>query len=278
MSRGRSNPRRKGTGKKKNQAQGLSNTTLAIAVILVVALIGGLYFIVQDKKTQDTPPVAHQPKETNSLPPKPTERWTYIKELENLPSGLPPLLDQPEEPAQQSNKPMELTPEQRQLLEQMQTDMRQAPTKLAEMPSNSSDSVPRSQVIVNPPVQKPATEYAPEQQSRYQLQSPQTPVQAPQSAQPQAPNETKSNEANKPKAEPNESRLLLQCGSFHTMEQAESVRASLAFAGIESRIVTRDNWNKIVLGPYKGKESAEKMHQRVKNTGIAACILRPAGG
>ncbi|REF25667.1 cell division protein FtsN [Xenorhabdus cabanillasii] len=276
MSRGHSNPRRKGTGKKKNQAQGLPKTTLAIAVTLVVTFIGGLYFIVHTKNesVQNTPPITHQLK-GHGLPPIPEERWSYIKELENRPVGLPSMQDPSSTPNQQNNRPTELTPEQRQLLEQMQADMRQPPTQLAEVPYNS-EPVPRSHVLVNPPVQKPSPEYTPQQNPVLQQENkPSVQFQSPQA---QIPRSQTSNETSKPKTALNESRLMLQCGSFRTIEQAESVRASLALVGIESKITTKDSWNRVVVGPYKSKDGAEKMRNRIANTGISNCILRPAGG
>ncbi|PHM38619.1 cell division protein FtsN [Xenorhabdus innexi] len=269
MGRGHANPRKKGSGKKKKQAKGLPKTLLVIAVALIVTFISGLYFIThtKHKNEKNIPPVAHQPK-GHSLPPKPEERWSYIKELENRPVGLPSIQDSSTAPAQPNNRPTELTPEQRQLLDQMQADMRQAPVQLAEVPYNSQ-SVPRSRVIINPPAQTLPSEYAPQQnKSSVPLQPSQAQVPQPQA----------SDKTSKSKAETNESRLMLQCGSFRTMEQAESVRANLALAGIESKITTKDSWNRVVLGPYKNKESAEKMHRRVTNTGIPSCILRPAGG
>ncbi|MEQ1969317.1 cell division protein FtsN [Xenorhabdus nematophila] len=250
VSRGRTNPRQKSTGNKKNQSQGLPKTTLAVAVALVVMLIGGLYFIVHSKKesVQNEPQPAH-PSKGHGLPPKPEERWSYIKELENRPVNETSIPD----PAATLNPPLnqatQLTPEQKQLLEQMQADMRQPPISLKEVPYNS-DPVPRSRVVINPPAQENA-QNQPEPSAQ--------PVPA-------------------PKLTATESRVMLQCGSFRAAEQAESVRASLAFAGIESQITTKDNWNRVVLGPYKNQAGAEKMRTRVTEAGVSGCILRPAGG
>ncbi|MBD2809321.1 cell division protein FtsN [Xenorhabdus sp. Vera] len=250
VSRGRTNPRQKSTGKKKNQSQGLPKTTLAVAVALVVVFIGGLYFIVQNKKesVQNEPQPSHQTK-GHGLPPKPEERWSYIKELENRPVNETSIQD----PAVLLNRPLnqatQLTAEQKQLLEQIQTDMRQPPISLKEVPYNS-EPIPRSHVIINPPAQE-NTQKQPEQSVQP------SPEQKPAS---------------------NGSKLMLQCGSFRAMGQAESVRASLAFAGIESQITTKDNWHRVVLGPYKNKNDAEKMRNRVTDAGVSGCILRPAGG
>ncbi|MDX7986444.1 cell division protein FtsN [Xenorhabdus sp. 12] len=249
VSRGRTNPRKKSTGKKKNQSQGLPKTTLAVAVALVIMFIGGLFFIVHNKKesVQNAPPPSHNPK-SHGLPPKPEERWSYIKELENRPVNESSIQD----PSAVSNQPSvrapQLTPEQKQLLEQMQSDMRQPPVSLKEVPYNGEPaSLPH--ITMAPPAQAP--EYEPKQAKQA------TPEQ---------------------KTATNDTRLMLQCGSFRAMEQAESVRASLAFAGIESQITTKDNWNRVVLGPYNNKNSAEKMRSRVAGAGVSGCILRPVGG
>ncbi|PHM62340.1 cell division protein FtsN [Xenorhabdus ishibashii] len=267
MSRGRSNPRRKSTGKKKNQSQGLPKTTLAVAVALVVMFIGGLYFIVHNKqegnKQEESAQNASQSHQTkgHGLPPKPEERWSYIKELENRPVNESSIQEGDAIVNKPLNQPLQLTPEQKQLLEQMQADMRQPPISLKEVPYNS-EPVPRSRVLINPPAQQQNTEQT-------------LPEQKPAAVPEKRP--LSSSQANT-KSEINEAKLMLQCGSFRTMEQAESVRASLAFAGIESQITTKDNWNRVVLGPYKNKASAEKMRERVAGAGVPGCILRPTRG
>ncbi|MDC9615092.1 cell division protein FtsN [Xenorhabdus khoisanae] len=269
VSRGQSNPRRKSTGKKKNQSQGLPKTTLAVAVALVAIFIGGLYFIVHNKKEsgQNAPQPSHQTK-GHGLPPKPEERWSYIKELENRPVNESSIQDPTAILNQPLNHAPQLTPEQKQLLEQMQADMRQPPISLKEVPYNS-EPVPRTRVVINPPsqeyMQQQSKQYSPEQKTTVAQESK-------SSASPQNSGETK------PKPETNGTRLMLQCGSFRTMDQAESVRASLAFAGIESQITTKDNWNRVMLGPYKNKASAEKMREKVAGAGVPDCIPRPVGG
>ncbi|MDC9604061.1 cell division protein FtsN [Xenorhabdus griffiniae] len=264
VSRGRSNPRQKSTSKKKNQAQGLPKTTLAVAVALVVMFIGGLYFIVhnkqernkQEESAQNASQSHHQTK-GHGLPPKPEERWSYIKELENRPVNESSIQESDTTVNKPLNQLPQLTSEQKQLLEQIQADMRQPPISLKEVPYNS-EPIPRSRVLITPPAQQ---QYSPEQKS---------------ATVPEKKSSTSSQASTK--SEVNETKLMLQCGSFRTMEQAESVRASLAFAGIESQITTKDNWNRVVLGPYKNKTSAEKMRERVAVAGVPGCILRPAGG
>ena len=52
---------------------------VAIAAAVVVAFIGGLYFITHHKK-EESETLQSQKVAGNGLPPKPEERWRYIKE------------------------------------------------------------------------------------------------------------------------------------------------------------------------------------------------------
>ena len=89
---------------------------VAIAAAVLVTFIGGLYFITHHKK-EESETLQSQKVTGNGLPPKPEERWRYIKELESRQPGV----RAPTEPSAggEVKTPEQLTPEQRQLLEQM---------------------------------------------------------------------------------------------------------------------------------------------------------------
>ena len=55
---------------------------VAIAAAVLVAFIGGLYFITHHKK-EEAEALQGNKVVGNGLPPKPKERWRYIKELES---------------------------------------------------------------------------------------------------------------------------------------------------------------------------------------------------
>ncbi len=69
----------------------------------------------------------------------------------------------------------------------------------------------------------------------------------------------------------------MQCGSFKTRPQAESLKAKMAFAGIESKIQTAQGkhnvWYKVVLGPYARKRTAEKDKHKLRNNKINGCQI-----
>lgn len=240
--RGRTTSRKNKYSGKKKLNPGLPKATLAVAIAIVVIFIGGLYFITQNKRVpvlnRTISPNTNQP--ASSLPPKPEERWRYIKELEKRGTDLPNFNQLNKS---NINNTTELTNEQRQLLEQIDADRRNPVTNLSEVPNN--DNVPRSRVIINgPPIESPL-----------RLKP------APQLQQP-----TNSQQ-----------KIVVQCGSFKNLAQAESIKANLAFAGLESRISSTDDWHRVVLGPYN-KETAEKIRDRAKSVGVSGCILRTSKG
>ena len=293
---------------------------VAIAAAVLVAFIGGLYFITHHKKEE---PEAMQNRQAagNGLPPKPEERWRYIKELESRQPGV----RAPTEPSAggEVKNADQLTDEQRQLLAQMQADMRQQPTQLNEVPWNEQTPAQRQQTLQlqrqrqaqiqqqqqqqwtqTQPVQQPKAQ--PYQQPQQQTRTVQSqPVQQQPKAQPQkqaaqpyqdllqtpahttaqqpktqqAAPVTKETEAPKQTAEKkDERRWMVQCGSFKGAEQAETVRAQLAFEGFDSRITTNNGWNRVVIGPVKGKENADGTLSRLKVAGHTNCIRLASGG
>ncbi|MBU2925436.1 SPOR domain-containing protein [Colwellia sp. 4_MG-2023] len=69
----------------------------------------------------------------------------------------------------------------------------------------------------------------------------------------------------------------MQCGSFKTAAQAESLRAKIAFSGLESSIQTAQGknniWHKVVLGPYSRKRAAEQDKHKLRNNNINRCQI-----
>ncbi|MEE8364568.1 MAG: SPOR domain-containing protein [Gammaproteobacteria bacterium] len=60
-------------------------------------------------------------------------------------------------------------------------------------------------------------------------------------------------------------KVLLQVGSFQGASEADSLKAQLAFLGLEARvesaIVNDDTWHRVILGPF----SANSEFSRIKN-------------
>ncbi|MDK9605528.1 cell division protein FtsN [Lelliottia wanjuensis] len=321
--------RKKSTSRSKQRSlPSVSPAMVAIAAAVLVAFIGGLYFITHHKK-EDAEALQGSKVVGNGLPPKPEERWRYIKELESRQPGV----RAPTEPSAggEVKNADQLTNEQRQLLAQMQADMRQQPTQLNEVPWNEQTPQQRQQTLqrqrqvqqqVQQQQQQQWTQTQPVQQPRtqprvteqpYQQQQTRTaqtqPVQQPPKAQTQKPATSTQpyqdllqtpahTAAQQPKAQPQQSapvtqtteapkqtaekkderRWMVQCGSFKGAEQAETVRAQLAFEGFDSRITTNNGWNRVVIGPVKGKDNADGTISRLKVAGHTNCIRLASGG
>ncbi|MDD9654249.1 cell division protein FtsN [Klebsiella pasteurii] len=303
------------TRSSRNKQGGLSAvspTMVAIAAAVLVAFIGGLYFITHHKK-EEAEALQNRQAAGNGLPPKPEERWRYIKELESRQPGV----RAPTEPTAGGEvmKPEQLTDEQRQLLAQMQADMRQQPTQLTEVPWNEQTPAQRQQTLQRQRLaqQQVQQQQLAQAQQQTQVQQPRTQprvVEQPKPVQ-QQPRQTASNQqpyqdllqtpahtnTAQPKAQApapvtrveeapktaatekkDDRSWMIQCGSFKGAEQAETVRAQLAFEGFASHITTNNGWNRVVIGPLKGKENASNMIERLKMAGHANCIRLAARG
>ena len=288
---------------------------VAIAAAVLVTFIGGLYFITHHKK-EESETLQNQKVTGNGIPPKPEERWRYIKELESRQPGV----RAPTEPSAGGEvlNADQLTNEQRQLLAQMQADMRQQPTQLNEVPWNEQTAEQRQQTLQRQrqvqqqqwnnaqqqaqqprpraaeqpyqqqqtrtaqaaPVQQPKAQPKPAAQQPYQdlLQTPAHTTAAQPKPQPAAPITNETQPPKQTAEKKDERRWMVQCGSFKGAEQAETVRAQLAFEGFNSRITTNNGWNRVVIGPVKGKENADNTIRRLKVAGHTNCIRLSTGG
>jgi len=308
VSRGRSGAARRKTPSRKRSSPKVSKTVVALAVALLVVFIGGLYFITHNKPADAPLLPTHGTRPGNGLPPKPEERWRYIKELENRQIGV----QSPTEPRAggDDNTKTQLTAEQRQLLEQMQADMQQRPTQLSEVPYNDpsqlrgngrqQQQIPQQQIPQQVQQQQPVSQSrnpfnndaAPVQQHQQPVQQPKPQAVTPpvKTRQPEPKPEPKPQpkpevkpevkaETAKQEAKPEQKqKWMVQCGSFRATDQAESVRAQLAFEGIESRITAGGGWNRVMLGPYSSRAAADKTLARLKSSGMSSCIPLAVGG
>ncbi|WP_075553081.1 cell division protein FtsN [Citrobacter sp. MGH110] len=308
--------RKKSTPRKKQRnTPAVSPAMVAIAAAVLVTFIGGLYFITHHKK-EESETLQNQKVTGNGIPPKPEERWRYIKELESRQPGV----RAPTEPSAGGEvlNADQLTNEQRQLLAQMQADMRQQPTQLNEVPWNEQTPEQRQQTLQRQrqvqqqqwnnaqqqaqqprprateqpyqqqqtrtaqaaPVQQPKPQPKPAAQQPYQdlLQTPAHTTAAQPKPQPAAPITNETQPPKQTAEKKDERRWMVQCGSFKGAEQAETVRAQLAFEGFNSRITTNNGWNRVVIGPVKGKENADNTISRLKVAGHTNCIRLSTGG
>jgi cell division protein FtsN len=241
---------------------------ITLAVVVLLVFVGGLYFITHYQPDTTTEPQGQAAKPGNGLglPPKPEERWSYIKELENRQvTNSPNSIGQPS-----GNSQVPLSAEQRKILEQIQSDMQQPATQLPGVDANGRSATARDGGT-KPALNSAANNTAANtQQIPTQSQAPALVVQPKKPTPPPAPIPAPTTQT---AAQAQNQRWIIQCGSFRETEQAESVKVNLAFSGISSRISSGNGWHRVVLGPYSNRDGADKALQQIKSSGVSNCVL-----
>lgn len=69
----------------------------------------------------------------------------------------------------------------------------------------------------------------------------------------------------------------MQCGSFRAQQQAEAMKAQIAFVGFASQIRRTEGsngvWYRVVLGPYDSKRQATADLNRLRQNSINTCKI-----
>lgn len=72
-------------------------------------------------------------------------------------------------------------------------------------------------------------------------------------------------------------RYLMQCGSFRKKSQAEELKATIAFQGLESQVLeskgSKGIWFRVVLGPYETKRDAERSRHALRSARVNRCQI-----
>jgi len=72
---------------------------------------------------------------------------------------------------------------------------------------------------------------------------------------------------------------LMPCGSFKDKARAEELKAQIALAGYESKIIQvraeSTLWYRVELGPYKSKRKTESIRHRLQDNGFNYCKIWP---
>ena len=72
-------------------------------------------------------------------------------------------------------------------------------------------------------------------------------------------------------------RRLIQCGSFRKNEQAQELKANIAFQGLEAQVRSSKGssgvWYRVILGPYDSKRLAEKHRHTLQRAKINGCKI-----
>lgn len=72
---------------------------------------------------------------------------------------------------------------------------------------------------------------------------------------------------------------ILQCASFKSYDAAETLKAKIAFVGLQAKIdssvssTTGTTWYRVKLGPYPTKRGAERKRHFLQNKRIEGCAI-----
>lgn len=74
-------------------------------------------------------------------------------------------------------------------------------------------------------------------------------------------------------------KYLLQAGSFRSFEEADRLKASLVWLGVEASIQTvtvnnKDTWHRVNIGPYKSLADLDAVRARLKENRIETVVLK----
>jgi hypothetical protein len=74
-------------------------------------------------------------------------------------------------------------------------------------------------------------------------------------------------------------RYLLQVGSFRKLEDADRLKAQLAFLGLQAKIQTvsidgTETWHRVRVGPYRGRAEVNEARERLKSNAMESLLLK----
>ncbi|RKS85938.1 cell division protein FtsN [Orbus hercynius] len=144
--------------KAKSNSRIIPNLMMAIAVILVILFVAILYFVSTNKTKKPVIPTANvteRPQAT--LPDKPEERWTYLKELEN-PDGDNQILSSQIPPSAQEK-------ERQKILDSFSTDKQIVPPKAPVAIGNAINSVQNNTQAPPVKIEPPKTQSSSSEQT-----------------------------------------------------------------------------------------------------------------
>lgn len=77
-----------------------------------------------------------------------------------------------------------------------------------------------------------------------------------------------------PNAKPTANRkYVMQCGASKVKEQAESLKAQIAFIGLQADVSEKNGWYRVRLGPYSSKRAAERDRHKLQNNDFNDCRI-----
>ncbi len=253
-----------GRGSRKKK-KGTSKTVLLLLVGIIIVVFLSVLMLMKEKTPKE---IVALPKSENQstksvLPNRPEEVWSYIQALE---TRTVPVTDDPKI----LDKNMRLTEEQRKILlameqeqkaaEQARLKQQEEQRKIEESKKDNSATLIKTNETQNgqKAVNKPQTTPAVIEVKKGEPVKEVVKVELPK----------KVEVIN---AAPSEKKYGLQCGAFKNKMQAENLQARLAMLGLNARVNSNQEWNRVVIGPVGDRASTLKAQEKAK--AIAQCVV-----
>lgn len=224
---------------RKKQQDTRKKIKIMIALLLIaIAFTLALFFLKKNSSvTQKSKPVPVKTQPQVVLPSRPEETWSYIKQLETREVIV-------DDNLQTLEKRIQLTPEQKKILAQMEQD------KAAELTTNNVSNK--------------------EQKIRDTTNTTQ-PVQTSASVTPTTEITSVKTESAR-KVEVTSGRQYgLQCGAFKNRAQAENLVVNLAKLGLSARVSASAEWNRVLVGPLGDRRLAVEAKEKSKK--VTDCVV-----
>lgn len=273
--------------------KGMSLTT-RLSIVIAILLISGfvLWILKENAPTPTTPEpnqVAVAPVQGTTLPSRPEEVYSYIRDLETREVIADPNKGTP--------KSAQLSKEQLKQLEERRKQ-EEAARLAAEQPAQPEVATETAEVVEptqpTPSDAELAAQKAREQKAleekrkQAELKKQQElakkeadrakaekakadQAKAEQAKTEQAKNTSAKSEEKPTATQPKPGSFGLQCGAFKNKAQAENMQARLAMAGFNARIVSGADWNRVFVGPVGNRAAAATAQSNARS--VAECVI-----
>ena len=260
------------------RSKGMSvSTILSLAIIILLALGLGLWLMKENAPAPKSPiPQIAQPlPQGTTLPSRPEEVYSYIRDLETREVITDPNKGQPKS-AQLSKEQLAQLEEKRKQEEAARLTAEPIEPEVArEQPAVPSDAEIAAQKARE---QKLAEEKRKQAELKKQQELATKKAEAEKAKAKVEPTKTEQAKVISAKSEekPTASQTKpgsfgLQCGAFKNKAQAENMQARLAMAGFNARIVSGADWNRVFVGPVGNRSAAATAQSNARS--VAECVI-----
>lgn len=250
--------------RRQQKSNGRKKILLALILAIIAAFVIGLFFLKENSPvnkeitaTTDTLPTTKK----STLPSRPEEVWSYIKQLE---TREVPVDDNVSSVA----KNVQLTEEQKKILLQLEQD------KLAEQAKQKAEEQARVKAEEQ---EKLAQAKAAQTQATTTKNSPEK-VTKPATTATTTTNKTivteaKSDSESKKSSDKSGRKYGLQCGAFKNKTQAETLQGRLVISGFNAFTKSSSDWTRVFIGPLESYNAVSSAKSTLSSKGVDCVVV-----